>query len=239
MATILLVEDEPALAQIIVEALEKNGHRVLNAGNGKAALQLCEQHRPGLIILDWALFALDGVVRLHALRRASHSPILMLIPQGVVSNSLVSGLLSLEYSADDFLAKPFKQDDLLARVQMLLQRVERVQQIISADREERLPLLEYKNLVLDRVQRQVTANGEPVELTSIEFDLLALLMSYPGRTFSSAYLLETVCNGASIRNEHTIDAIMHHLSKKLGNTGIIETVLGSGYRLKPAHQGHF
>jgi DNA-binding response OmpR family regulator len=229
MATILLIEDEPALAQIITETLNKNGYRVLHASNGQTALQLSEQHQPDLIILDWALLALGGVERLHALRRVSPTPVLLLTAHNAESNSLIS----LEFNADDYLAKPFSRRDLIDRVQMLLRRVERVQQIVGADRERSTQSLSYQNLILDAVQHQVTVDGQPVDLTPIEFDLLSLLMSSPGRVFSSAYLLETVWKDAYIEGDRSLDAVMLRLCQKLGAVWTIETVFGSGYRLKP------
>jgi DNA-binding response OmpR family regulator len=229
MATILLVEDEPALAQIIIETLEKNGYQVLHAANGQAALKLLQQRQPDITIMDWALFALGGVERLYALRRASPAPVLMLTARDAESNRLID----IEFNADDYLAKPFSRSELTARVRALLHRAERVQKIVGTDRERRTQSLAYQNLALDAVQRRVTIDGHPVDLSFIEFELLSLMMSSPGRTFSSTYLLETVWKEAEVGENLTLDTIMTRLGEKLGTAGTIEKVFGTGYRLKP------
>lgn len=229
MATILLVEDEPVLAQIIIETLEKKGYRVLHASNGTTALRLCQLQQPDLTILDWALLALGGIERLLTLRRVSPAPMLMLTPHNAESSNLVG----IEFNADDYLAKPFSRGELVTRVKMLLHRAEQIQKIVGADRERRTQFLTYQNLTLDAIQRQLTMDGQPVDLTSIEFDLLSLLMSSPGRVFSNAYLLETVRKDAFADEDCPLDATMLRLCQKLGAVGMIETVFGSGYRLKP------
>lgn len=231
MATILLVEDEPALAQIIKETLEKNGYHVLHASSGQIALRLCQQQQPDITILDWALFALGGVERLHALRRASPAPVLMLTAR----NAETSSLIGIEFNADDYLAKPFSRSDLLTRVKMLLRRAEQVQKMVGADRERRTPLLAYQNLSLDTAQRLAIVNGQPISLTPIEFDLLSLLMTNPGRVFSRAYLLETLGEDTNAGEQPALDTIVSHLSEKLGTAQMIETVFKSGYRLKLYH----
>ena len=229
MATILLVEDEPVLAQIIIETLEKKGYRVLHASNGQAALRLCQLQQPDLTILDWALLALGGIERLLTLRRVSPAPMLMLTPRNAESSNLVG----IEFNADDYLAKPFGRRELVTRVQMLLHRAEQIQKIVGADRERRTQFLTYQTLTLDAIQRRLTMDGQPVDLTPIEFDLLSLLMSSPGRVFSNAYLLETVRKDTFADEDCPLDAIMLRLCQKLSAVGIIETVFGSGYRLKP------
>ena len=229
MATILLVEDEPALAQIITQTLEKNGHRVLHARDGQAALKLRQQHQPDLIILDWALFVLDGIESLVALRRLSPTPILMLTARHADFTSLTS----LEFNADDTLAKPFRREDLLTSVQMLLHRAEQVQKIVGADRARKLQTITYQNLIVDAAQRRVTVDGRLVDLTPLEFDLLSLLLSSPGRVFSSVYLVETVCKEPYAAENLSLETAMARLRQKLGAAGKIETVFGAGYRLKP------
>ena len=229
MATILLIEDEARLAQVIIQELVKHGHRVLHAGNGPSALRLCEQHQPDLILLDWMIPALDGLQVLHRLRQVSPAPVLMLTARSEQADHVIG----LELGADDYLTKPFSMRELAARVRALLQRAERVRQIVSADREKRaLPRI-YQNLTLDPDQRQVTVDGKPIDLTPIEFDLLYLLLCNPGRVFSRTYLLETIWGKTHLENGRTVDNAVLQLRKKLGVTGNrIETVLGTGYRMK-------
>jgi DNA-binding response OmpR family regulator len=230
MAMILLVEDEARLAQVITQELVKHGYTVLHAGDGLAALRLCEQHQPDLILLDWMIPALDGLEVLRRLRQVSPTPpVLMLTARSEQADRVIG----LELGADDYLAKPFSMRELMDRVRALLQRAERVRQIVSADREKRALPLTYQNLALDPDQRQVTVDGKPIDLTPIEFDLLYLLLCNPGRVFSWTYLLETIWGKTHLENGRTVDNAVLQLRKKLGVAGNrIETVLGTGYRLK-------
>jgi DNA-binding response OmpR family regulator len=227
--TILLVEDETSLAQVIAQELEQHGYQVWRAGDGLTALRLHEQHRPDLVILDWMIPALDGLDVLRRLRQVSPVPVLMLTARANEANRVIG----LELGADDYLTKPFSMRELVARVRALLRRMERVQQIVSEDREKNKIPLTYYNLSLDPSQYQVTVDGEPIELTRLEFGLLYLLLRNPGRVFSRAYLLETVWDEAYIGGDRSVDNAMLRLRKKLGALGdIIETVWGVGYRLR-------
>ncbi len=225
MTKILLIEDEVGLAKIIMRELEKHGYHVLHAGDGLAALRLYEQQQPKLIILDWVLPALDGLEVLRRLRRVSAVPVLMLTGRGEKADQAIA----IELGADDYLTKPFSIGELATRVRALLRRTERVQQIVSEDREKRALPLAYQNLTLDPDQRQVTVDGQPVDLDTTEFDLLYLLLRNPGRTFSRTYLTETI----GVQDDGSVDRVISGLRKKLGAAGeMIETILGAGYRLR-------
>jgi DNA-binding response OmpR family regulator len=227
--TILLVEDETSLAQVIAQELEQHGYQVWRAGDGLTALRLHEQYQPDLVILDWMIPALDGLDVLRRLRQVSPVPVLMLTALADEANRVIG----LELGADDYLTKPFSMRELVARVRALLRRVERVQQIVREDRGKNKTPLTYYNLSLDPSQYQVTLDGEPIELTRLEFGLLHLLLRNPGRVFSRAYLLETVWNEAYVGGDRSVDNAMLRLRKKLGALGdIIETVWGVGYRLR-------
>lgn len=227
--TILLVEDETSLAQVIAQELEQQGYQVWHAGDGLTALHLHEQHRPDLVILDWMIPALDGLDVLRRLRQVSPVPVLMLTARANEANRVIG----LELGADDYLTKPFSMRELVARVRALLRRMERVQQIVSEDRGKNKIPLTYSNLSLDPSQYQVTVDGEPIELTRLEFGLLHLLLRNPGRVFSRAYLLETVWDESYVGGDRSVDNAMLRLRKKLGALGdIIETVWGVGYRLR-------
>lgn len=233
MSTILLVEDEIALAQLLIQKLKQNGFDVLHASDGLSALRLHAEHRPDLIILDWIIPMLDGLEVLRRLRQTSTVPVLMLTARCSEADQAAG----IELGADDYLTKPFRMDDLLERAHMLLQRAERVQRIVRADREPRTQpapnRITYKDLTLIADQQLVTLASQPVELLPVEFDLLYLLLRNPGRVFSRAYLLETIWKENAAGGQPVDDAIQH-LRQKLGEAGEqIETVLGGGYRLKP------
>jgi len=229
MTTILLVEDETSLAQSVRDELERHNYRVLHAADGLTALRLCEERRPDLIILDWMIPALDGLDVLRCLRRESPVPVLMLTSRVEESDRVIG----LELGADDYMTKPFSMRELVARVRALLRRMERVQQIVSQDREKSAPLLTYRDLILDGDQHLALVNDMPVSLTPTEFGLLALLLRNPGRVFSRAYLLETIWNQVYYEGDRSVDNAMLRLRKKLGERGEdIETVWGVGYRLR-------
>jgi len=231
MLTILLVEDEAKLAQVIAQELEKHGYRVLRAGDGLAALRQREQYQPDLILLDWMIPALDGLEVLRRLRQASSVPVLMLTARSEEADRVIG----LELGADDYLTKPFSMRELVARVRALLRRAQRVQQIVSQDREKSTPSIAYQNLTLDPEQRRVTIEGQPIDLTPIEFGLLYLLLRNPGRVFGRTYLLETIWDQVYVEGDRSVDNAMLRLRKKLGAMGdIIETVWGAGYRLRKA-----
>ncbi len=229
MTTILLVEDELRLADVVREELERHGYQVLHAGDGLTALQMCEQHRPDLVILDWMIPALDGLDVLRRLRRDSPVPVLMLTARVAEPDRIVG----LELGADDYLTKPFSMGELVARARALLRRMERIQQVISQDREKAAAVLTYQGLILYPDQRQAVVDGVVVDLTPTEFDLLDLLLRNPGRVFGRAYLLEMLHNQTYYEGDRTIDNAVLRLRKKLGALGKeIETVWGVGYRLR-------
>ncbi len=231
MAKILLVEDTPDLAQVIVRELEAASYQVIHASDGLSALRLHEKEQPDLVILDWMLPLLDGLEVLRRIRQTSATPVLMLTARGEETDRVVG----LEVGADDYLTKPFSMRELIARVHALLRRVEQIQQLLQADRAEDETSIESGGLRLDPIGHVATLNGEPVDLSRTEFDLLQLLLRNPGRAFSRAYLLDTVWGETYVGGDRSVDNAMLRLRKKLGPLGDrIETVWGVGYRLKDA-----
>jgi DNA-binding response OmpR family regulator len=233
MTTILLVEDEAGLAEVIRQELEQRGYKVLHAGDGLTALRLCEQRRPDLIILDWMIPALDGLDVLRSLRQDSPIPVLMLTARSDETDRIIG----LELGADDYMTKPFSMRELVARVRALLRRMERVQRIVGQDRDKPSGPITYHDLTLDVDQRQTLIDGQPVDLTPTEFDLLSLLLRNPGRVFSRAYLLETIWAQPYFEGDRSVDNAVLRLRKKLGERGQeIEAVWGVGYRLSKAER---
>jgi DNA-binding response OmpR family regulator len=230
MATILLVEDAADLAQVIVRELEAAGYRVLHAADGLAALQSHAHHQPDLVILDWMLPELDGLEVLRQIRQTSVIPVLMLTARDEEADRVIG----LEVGADDYLTKPFSMRELIARVRALLRRIERVQQILEADRARSDAVIAYGPLLLDPEAYRTTLDGEPLDLTRTEFELLHLLLRNPGRAFSRSYLLDTVWGETYLAGDRSVDNAILRLRKKLGPLGdAIETVWGVGYRLTP------
>lgn len=229
MTKILLVEDTPDLAQVIARELEAAGYDVIRAGDGLTALQLHAAHAPDLILLDWMLPKLDGLEVLRRLRRTSAVPVLMLTARGEETDRVVG----LEVGADDYLTKPFSMRELIARVRAMLRRVEQIQQMLSADRASDEASIQRGGLRLDPQAHLAVLEGETLDLSRTEFDLLHLLLRNPGRAFSRAYLLDTVWGETYVGGDRSVDNAMLRLRKKLGALGDdIETVWGVGYRLR-------
>lgn len=227
MKKILLVEDASDLAQVIVREFETAGFEVIHASDGEVALELHASQQPDAIILDWMLPELDGLEVLRRVRQTSATPVLMLTAR----DEVVDRVVGLEVGADDYLTKPFSMRELLARVQALLRRFELFQQMVKADRDEPLVKISRDSLLLDPVAHLVSLDGEPIDLSPTEFNLLHLLLRNPGRTFSRAYLLDMVWGERFIGGDRSVDNAILRLRKKLSPMSeAIETVWGVGYR---------
>ena len=225
MATIVVAEDERDLNGLVRRHLEDEGHRVVQVYDGADAVAAVKRERPDLLILDWMLPKMDGLEVCRRIRRESIVPILMLTAR----SEEIDRVLGLEVGADDYLTKPFGVRELLARVKAMLRRVELFRE---AANDAQPDVLTAGPLVIDLGQHTVVAEGQHVELTPKEFDLLALLVRNPGRAFARDYLLERVWGYAYGGFDRTVDTHVLRLRKKLGPSGDqIETVWGVGYRL--------
>jgi DNA-binding response OmpR family regulator len=231
VATILVVEDERDLNNLIRRHLEDEGHRVIQVFDGPAALQAVQQEPPDLVVLDWMLPRLDGLEVCRRIRRDSIVPILMLTAR----SEEIDRVLGLEVGADDYLTKPFGVRELLARVRAILRRVELLR---DAGGEPAPPALSAGPLRIDLGERTVSVDGRSVDLTPKEFDLLALLVRNPGRAFGRDYLIERVWGYDAAGSDRTVDTHVLRLRKKLGPVGDrIETVWAIGYRFARSAEG--
>jgi DNA-binding response OmpR family regulator len=225
MATILIVEDEHELAALIRRQLEGEGHAALVAHDGPTALIIAAQAAPELVILDWMLPGLDGLTVMRRLRERSTVPVLMLTAR----DDEADRVLGLEVGADDYMTKPFSLRELMARVRAILRRVE----LLTRPAAEEAAPIALDRLSVDPVARRVAVDGEPVELTVKEYDLLLLLARHPGRSFSRAYLLDHIWGADYEGGDRTVDTHIVRLRRKLGEVGErIATVWGVGYRFE-------
>jgi DNA-binding response OmpR family regulator len=225
MATILIVEDEHELAALLRRQLEGEGHAALVAHDGQTALLLAAQARPDLLILDWMLPGLDGLTVMRRLRERSIVPVLMLTARDAEADRV----LGLEVGADDYLTKPFSLRELLARVRAILRRIE----LLTRPAADSAAPIALDRLTLDPVARRVTVDGEAVELTVKEYELLLLLARHPGRSFSRAYLLDHIWGADYEGGDRAVDTHIVRLRRKLGEAGErISTVWGVGYRFE-------
>jgi len=233
MERILLVEDEPELARVILRELKAEGYHVEHAADGIAALDIHAGSNPDLVVLDWMLPGLDGLEVLRRIRQTSATPVLMLTARGEEMDRVIG----LEVGADDYLTKPFSMRELIARVRALLRRISHVQQILEEDRRRDRGAVRYAGLLLEPDAYHATLNGNPLDLTRTEFELLNFLLRNPGRAFSRAYLLDAVWGESYVAGDRSVDNAILRLRRKLGDLGeAIETVWGVGYRLAPESQ---
>jgi two-component system, OmpR family, alkaline phosphatase synthesis response regulator PhoP len=217
---ILVVDDEPKVARLARDYLEKNGFRVTIAADGQSALIMARREKPDLIILDLMLPILDGREVCKTLRRESDVPIIMLTALA----EEVDQITGLEIGADDYITKPLSPRTLVARVRALLRRTRG---------EIRPPsVIRLGSLEIDSEKYRVTSNGEPIKLTPHEFKLLVLLASRPGQTLTREQLLDDL-HGAASSIDRSVDSHVKNLRKKLetvSGESMIETVYGIGYR---------
>ena len=230
MPTILLVEDTQNLAQVIIRELEAQNYRVIHANDGLMALRLYQEEQPDVVILDWMLPGLDGLEVLRRMHQDATTPILMLTARG----EEVDRVLGLELGADDYLTKPFSMRELIARIHVLLRRVEQIQHIVQTDRtDSEQKIVRYGPLSLNPQEHIVTLDEAEIELSMNEFEVLYLLLRSPGRTFSRSYLQETIWKMSYLDGDRSVDNMILRIRKKLGPLGTkIETVRGIGYRLR-------
>ncbi|PYR82584.1 MAG: DNA-binding response regulator [Acidobacteria bacterium] len=222
MKTVLVVDDEPSIAQIAGDYLRHGGFCVLTASNGVDALALAREQRPDLIVLDLGLPRMDGLEVAKTLRREGNVPIIMLTARIEESDRLVG----LELGADDYMTKPFSPRELVARVRSVLRRVDAAG--AGGD------VVRRGDLVIDNTRMQVTRGGAPIDFTPTEFQLFAALARQPGRIFTRAQLLDAVRGTNVDAFERAIDTHIKNIRRKAEpdprSPRYILTVYGMGYK---------
>ncbi|MCL6556709.1 MAG: phosphate regulon transcriptional regulator PhoB [Burkholderiales bacterium] len=222
-ATVLVVEDEPAIQALVSFNLKQAGHTVVQAESAEEASRLMKEAIPDLILLDWMLPGQSGIEfarRLKADRHTRDIPIIMLTARG----EEMDRVRGLESGADDYVTKPFSPRELMARIKAVLRR--RAPQMTDEP-------VEINGLVLNPVTHRVTGNGVPLNLGPTEFRLLHFLMTHPERVHSRAQLLDQVWGSHVFVEERTVDVHIRRLRRALEPTGhdaLIQTVRGAGYR---------
>jgi two-component system alkaline phosphatase synthesis response regulator PhoP len=225
--TILVVDDEPHIIEVLHDYLKQAGYRVLTARDGQTSLTLARHERPDLIVLDLMLpGGLDGLDVCRRVRQdaaLAETPIIMLTARSEETDRLIG----LELGADDYIIKPFSPREVVARVRAVLRRAKRDEPTSS--------LIRLGELVVDLANRQVTAGGQAVSLTPTEFNLLSVLARHPGRPFTRAQLLELVYDVAYDGYDRAVDSHIKNLRQKIepdpAHPRYVLTVYGVGYRL--------
>jgi DNA-binding response OmpR family regulator len=227
-ATILLVDDEDAIQKLLTYPLERDGFRVVAARDGEEALERFAESSFDLVVLDLMLPKLDGLEVCKRLRAGSSVPIIMLTAR----DDELDKVLGLELGADDYITKPFSIREFRSRVRALLRRAATPRAADVASDE----LIEEADVRIDVARRTVAVRGEEAQLTFVEFELLRVLASSPGRVFSRRQLLERLRGGADYREPRTIDVHVRHLREKIErdprDPELILTVRGVGYRFR-------
>ena len=220
--TILIVDDEAAIREMVVMALEMAGYQCLEAAGAKEAHSLVVDSRPDLILLDWMLPDVSGIELARRLKRdqlTAEIPIIMLTAKGEEDHKIQG----LETGADDYITKPFSPRELVARLKAVLRRTQGV---------DELSTIVVKGLELDPVSHRVTIDGKPAEMGPTEYRLLKFFLTHQERAYTRGQLLDRVWGGNVYVEERTVDVHIRRLRKALGVNyeNHIQTVRGTGYR---------
>ncbi len=222
---VLVVDDEPTIADVVARFLERSGYRTRCAGDGPEALRLAADEHPDLVVLDLMLPGMDGLEVMRRLRERASMSIILLTAKGDHTDRIAG----LRLGADDYVVKPFSPAELVARVDAVLRRVD-----TEPDRE---PAISFAGLEVDPRARRVTVRGEEVALTVREFDLLLFLARHPGQVFSRDQLMDTVWNFSFYTDSSTVTVHVRRLRTKIEVDASapqwLQTVWGVGYRFQP------
>jgi DNA-binding response OmpR family regulator len=219
--TILVVDDEPNIAELIELYLSREGFQVVKAASGEAAVRAVSEHRPRLVVLDIGLPDMDGLEVCRRLRQTSTIPVIFLTAR----DGEVDRVVGLELGADDYVTKPFSPPELVARVKAVLRR---------ADPAATAEIIQVADATIDLGRREVRVRGAVVAFTTREFELLQFLAGHPGLALSRQQILDGVWGYDWFGDERTVDVHLAQIRKKLDGAVRIDTVRGIGYRLETA-----
>jgi len=224
METILVVDDQSSVRQLLQDYLTEQGFRVILAADGQSAIYTARRDQPDLILLDIMMPKMDGYQFIRQYRQERQTPIIVITAREEETDAV----LGLDLGADDYVIKPFRMRELLARIRAALRRKDQGT--------EKFEHLRAGDIVLDERTHSVSVKNEPISLTPIEFDLLATLMRSPGRVFTRTDLVDVLANSGFAGLETTLNVHIRNLRLKVEpdptNPQYIETVFGVGYRIQ-------
>ena len=222
--TILVVDDKSSVRTLLREYLTEQNYRVIEAVNGREALYTARQQKPDLILLDIMMPEMDGFQFLSQFRKESTTPVIII----TAKDEETDAVLGLELGADDFIVKPFRMRELVARIRAVFRRIDQQEPIEK--------MLRIGDIMLDAGAHVVAVNEEPVDLTPTEFNLLTILMSAPGRVFKREALVDRLVDEGFTGLDRAINVHIRNLRTKIekdpSKPEYIETVFGVGYRFR-------
>ena len=226
--SILVVEDEPSIAEVVGLYLQRAGYKVQTAADGKIATSILESGIPDLVVLDLMLPEIDGLSLTRWLRDRSDVPIIMLTAR----REEIDRIAGLEMGADDYVVKPFSPQELVSRVRAVLRRTKREQAQAGSER----PLV-FGELAINALSRTVTLADEDIPLTAKEFDMLYLLAQHPKQVYTREQLLDRIWGGAEYIDPGTVTVHIRRVREKIesdpSNPTLLVTVWGVGYKFEP------
>ena len=232
LARVLVVDDEPALRDALESSLAFEGYEVATASDGVEALDAIAENKPDLVLLDIMMPRMDGLTAVRRLRsRGDNVPVLMLTARDAVGDRVTG----LDVGADDYLAKPFELDELLARVRALLRRNTIVQAAGLGDGPSNDEILAFEDLRMNTTTREVTRAGQPVELTRTEYMLLEMFLAHPRQVLTREQILKAVWGFDFEPSSNSLDVYVMYLRRKTeagGMPRLVHTVRGVGYALR-------
>ena len=218
---VLIADDDQAIRQMIEQYLKGEGFEILQAEDGQQALELWRQEQPDLMIVDWMMPRRSGLDLLRQVRQEGSTPVIMLTARSEESDLL----LGLELGADDYLTKPFRLRELVARIRAVLRR--------ARPEEPNPEVITFGEFTIDLAAITVQKGAETIPLTPTEFKLMAVLARNPNRVFSRLQLMEKALGDIFDGFDRTVDSHISHLRAKLGDDSLIQTVKGVGFKLVP------
>lgn len=226
--TIMVVDDQSSVRQLLQDYLTEQGFRVVSAADGQTALYMARHEQPDLVLLDVMMPKMDGYQFLRQFRLERRTPVIIVTAR----EDETDAVLGLDLGADDYVTKPFRMRELLARIRAVLRRAD--------GNSERFELLRAGNVILDERTHSVAVGGMPVTLTPIEFDLLAILMRSPGRVFTRNELVDLLSGSGFAGLDSTLNVHVRNLRLKIepdpANPTYVETIFGVGYRFQKPGQ---
>lgn len=231
MAVILVVDDDRDICAALRIYLSSTDHEIIEAHTGKEALDIVEQGKADLVLMDIMMPEMDGISATAKIREQSNIPVILLTAKSEDTDKV----LGLDIGADDYITKPFNPSEVIARVNSQLRRYMKLGGAVKKN-----DVMQIGGIVLDDASKKVTVDGEEVTLTPMEYGILKLLMENPGRVFSSAEIYERVWKDMSIGNESTVAVHIRHLREKIeinpSDPRYVKVVWGQGYRMEPYNE---